>query len=228
MAAIEVNAQYNISAAGSLTQRIAAQARAKMFEIFVEEVRPQASDKVLDVGVTSDQTYDASNYFEMLYPWKEQVTAAGIDDAHFLEERYPGMRYVNANILDLPFADDSFDILHSAAVWEHVGSRTNQSRMLAECLRVARRSVFLTTPNRWFPIEVHTQVPLLHWLPPVIHRSLFRAIGLGFFAKEENLNLLSVADIRRFTETHADWQFRFRAYRLLGWQSNILMIANRR
>ena len=25
--------------------------------------------------------------------------------------------------------------------------------------------MFLTTPNRWFPIEVHTRLPLVHWLP---------------------------------------------------------------
>lgn len=228
MAVREVNAQYNISAAGSLSQRTAAQARARMFEMFMEDVRPQQAETVVDVGVTSDQTYDASNYFEFFYPWKEQVTAAGIDDARFLEVRYPGMRFVEANILDLPFGDGSFDILHSAAVWEHVGSRTNQARMLAECLRVAKRAVFLTTPNRWFPIEVHTQVPLLHWLPPGLHRPMFRTLGLEFFAAEENLNLLSIADIRRLTEAHPDWKFRFRTYKLFGWPSNILMIAERR
>jgi hypothetical protein len=29
---------------------------------------------------------------------------------------------------------------------------------------VARRG-FFTTPNRWFPIELHTKIPLLHYLP---------------------------------------------------------------
>jgi hypothetical protein len=31
-------------------------------------------------------------------------------------------------------------------------------------MRVARRA-FVTTPNRWFPLEVHTRLPLVHWLP---------------------------------------------------------------
>ena len=26
-------------------------------------------------------------------------------------------------------------------------------------------SVFVTTPNRWFPLEVHTLLPFVHWLP---------------------------------------------------------------
>jgi hypothetical protein len=37
--------------------------------------------------------------------------------------------------------------------------------MVAECARVARKGFCLTTPNRWFPVEFHTQLPLLHWLP---------------------------------------------------------------
>jgi hypothetical protein len=24
----------------------------------------------------------------------------------------------------------------------------------------------VTTPNRWFPLEVHTLLPFVHWLPP--------------------------------------------------------------
>ena len=38
---------------------------------------------------------------------------------------------------------------------EHVGGEEEQRRFVAEVLRVGRRA-FITTPNRWFPIEVHT------------------------------------------------------------------------
>ena len=64
----------------------------------------------------------------------------------------------------LPFADGSFDVVFSNAVIEHVGDIDRQRLFVAEALRVGRR-VFLTTPNRWFPIEVHTRLPLVHWLP---------------------------------------------------------------
>ena len=47
---------------------------------------------------------------------------------------------------------------------EHVGGRERQEAFVREALRVGRR-VFVTTPNRWFPIEVHTRLPLVHWLP---------------------------------------------------------------
>ena len=64
----------------------------------------------------------------------------------------------------MPFADGEFDIVFSNAVIEHVGGREQQRRFVEESLRVARRA-FVTTPNRWFPVEVHTRLPLVHWLP---------------------------------------------------------------
>ena len=54
--------------------------------------------------------------------------------------------------------------MHSNAVIEHVGARERQEAFVREALRVGRR-VFVTTPNRWFPVEVHTRLPLVHWLP---------------------------------------------------------------
>jgi SAM-dependent methyltransferase len=98
-----------------------------------------------------------------------RLTACGLDDASFLEEQYPGVRFVPADGLALPFEDNSFDVVHSSAVIEHVGSRANQIRFIVELHRVARRAVCLTTPNRWFPVEVHTSVRLLHWLPPSMY-----------------------------------------------------------
>lgn len=66
---------------------------------------------------------------------------------------------------ELPFPDNSFDYVFSNAVIEHVGGRDGARKMLAESARVAKVGAFHTTPNRWFPIETHTQLPFLHWLP---------------------------------------------------------------
>ena len=97
-----------------------------MFDRFLSEIGILPDESILDVGVTSDQTYEASNYLEAWYPHKSTVTAAGLDDASFLCRQYPGMRFVRANGLTLPFRDQSFDIVHSSAVIEHVGSFTRQ------------------------------------------------------------------------------------------------------
>ena len=78
---------------------------------------------------------------------------------------FPQVRAVRADGRELPFADGEFDLGFSNAVVEHVaGGRDGQRRFVHELCRVAQR-VFVTTPNRWFPLEVHTLLPFVHWLP---------------------------------------------------------------
>jgi len=223
----EPNAQFNLAAADSLVVRTAARVRKRMFDDFIRAFAPSESEAVLDAGVTSDQSYESSNYFEALYPWKHRITAAGLDDARFLEDQYPGVRFVPADGMALPFSDGAFDLVHSSAVIEHVGSRRRQQLMLAECLRVARRGVCLTTPNRWFPVEFHTQLPLLHWLPPRLHRPLLRLLGYGFFAQEGNLNLLSRRNLLALAAGFPGWRFDVKTQNLLGMTSNLLLFARR-
>ena len=85
----------------------------------------------------------------------------------------------------LPFPDQSFDVVFSNAVIEHVGDVERQRQFVAEALRVGRR-VFVTTPNRWFPIEVHTRLPLVHWLPKGGSDRAYELTGKGW-ARENHL-----------------------------------------
>lgn len=221
------NAQYNVAAAASLPVRIAAHARRKMYQRFIDKAQILAHETLLDVGVTSDQTYEASNYLEAWYPIKSKITAVGLDNAAFLEQIYPGMTYRRANGLDLPFADRSFDVVHSSAVLEHVGSHANQRRLVGELTRVARRFVFLTTPNRWFPVEFHSVLPLVHWLPKAVFRRLLHHTRYDFFSREENLNLVGSAELRRLCMGLDGWKVEVEGQRLLGWPSNLFAILSR-
>jgi ubiquinone/menaquinone biosynthesis C-methylase UbiE len=222
------NAQYNLAGADSLAAQVAAKTRQRMFQDFMKRFSPSQDETVLDIGATSDRTYDASNYFEHLYPHKDRVTASGVDDASFLEAQYPGVKFVFADALNLPFEDNAFDLVHSSAVLEHVGSLENQKRMIIECLRVARRGICLTTPNRWFPIELHTQLPLIHWLPKPTGRALFKKLGYEFFAQESNLNLMSRSEIREIVASiNGGWNFDVHSATVLGWQSNLILFAER-
>ena len=75
------------------------------------------------------------------------------------------MTAVRADGRDLPFADGEFELGFSNAVIEHVaGGRGGQQQFIGELCRVAER-VFVTTPNRWFPLDPHTLLPFAHWLP---------------------------------------------------------------
>lgn len=222
------NSQYSVARSGSLPVRIAAYQRRRMFDHFLSASGILPSDTLLDVGATSERTYEASNYVEAWYPHKSKVTAVGLDDASFLEELYPGMRFVRADGRSLPFEDREFDVVHSSAVLEHVGSFEQQVTFIRECGRVAAKALYMTTPNRWFPVEFHTVLPLVHWLPKPAFRSLMRRIGHGFFAEESNLNLMGESDLRRAAVMALpDFEVRITSVRLLGWPSNLLLVAQR-
>jgi hypothetical protein len=198
-----------------------------MFNRFLRDTGITQDDTVLDVGATSDLAYGHSNYLELWYPYKDRITASGMDDAGFLENLCPGLRFVRADSRKLPFADREFHYVHSSAVLEHVGNRSEQVAMLREAWRVAQKGVFITTPNRWFPIEFHTVMPFVHWLPAAAFRKICKMRGLDFFASEDHLNLLSASQLRRLAAEAGLECFKVTCVTLGGWPSNLLLTAKR-
>jgi SAM-dependent methyltransferase len=173
-----------------LTDAISLRSRRRKLRLFLDELSPTAETTVLDAG--ADELGFAAgggcqtlNFFEELYPWPERITALGLHDGAGFRERYPAIRYVQGDACALPFPDASFDAYFSNAVIEHVGDEERRRALVDEALRVARRA-FITTPNRWFPLEVHTRLPLVHWLPERLAHRAYDLAGKGW-AKENHL-----------------------------------------
>lgn len=228
----DVNSQYNVSKPDSLAVKTIGHQRRKMFKHFLgRSGLPNASETILDVGATSDQSYDSSNYLEAWYEHKQNITASGIDDASFLETKYPGMRFVKADGLNMPFGNKEFDHVHSSAVLEHVGSFGNQILFIRECMRVAGKTIYLTTPNRWFPVEFHTVLPLVHWLPKPWFRGLMKRTDREFFSEEANLNLMTASEVRKaakLADPDNAFDIKVETISLIGYPSNLLLSAKRR
>jgi SAM-dependent methyltransferase len=150
-----------------VASRVSMRSRRRKLQLFHDLLQPGPETTVVDVGVT-DAPFGAGstdNFFEALYPWPERITGVGHTELERFSAAFLQVRAVRADGRDLPFANAEFDIAFSNAVVEHVaGGREGQRQFVHELCRVAGR-VFVTTPNRRFPIEVHTLLPFVHWLP---------------------------------------------------------------
>jgi SAM-dependent methyltransferase len=160
--------------------RVSVRSRERKLRLFLDTFEPGPETTVVDVGVTDAPFGDGSsdNFFEALYPWPERITAVGRTELERFGAAFPRVRVVRSDGRDLPFPDGAFDLGFSNAVVEHVeGGDAGRRRFVSELCRVAGR-VFVTTPNRWFPLDPHTLLPFVHWLPRGVARDrLLRARG---------------------------------------------------
>ena len=165
-----------------LARGISLRSRRRKFRLFMDAFAPDADTTIVDVGVVDSGFGEGGgaaathNFLEALYPWPGRITAVGLGELPHFQQAFPEVTCVRADGRDLPFADDEFDIAFSNAVVEHVGAQHAQRAFIAELCRVARR-VFVTTPNRWFPIDVHTLLPGVHWLPDGARGAILRRLG---------------------------------------------------
>jgi hypothetical protein len=206
-----------------LASRISFYVRRKVFASFMDIMKPDANALVLDIGVTPDQRLPESNFFESLYPYKNRIVATSIENASFLEEAYPGLTFIQTEKDRLPFKDQSFDIVFCSAVLEHVGSIDHQRRFIREVLRVSR-NFFVITPNRQFPVEFHTFLPLIHWLPQPQHQAILKKLRMDFWSRTQNLNLHTPHSLHSLFPSHTDVYLRHVS--LLGFPSNLIAYGN--
>jgi len=132
----------------------------------------------------------------------------------------------------LPFADQSFDLVFSNSVIEHVGSRAQQERFASEIVRVGKQ-YWVQTPNRHFPVEHHFWTPFLHWLPrrwqmAVLKRfSVWQVLTRATAAQSEfyvkhyldSIRLLSASDLQALFPGATLVRERF-----LGWTKSLIIL----
>jgi SAM-dependent methyltransferase len=150
---------------------ISSKNRERKYKLFLETIKPSEKDTVLDVGFNNMEYSPVDNYLEKNYPYLSNITALGIGSGDLFKKNYPDIKTIIYDGITFPFEDKTFDIVWSNAVLEHVGNESCQIRFLKELCRTGKK-VYFTTPNRWFPFELHSRLPLLHWLPKKIFDKL--------------------------------------------------------
>ena len=151
-----------------ITEKSTLRSRGKKYDFFIFIMKPKPEDKILDVGV-APHSFRGTNFLERWYPYPENITALANDDPNRFKDfhkHFPKVNLVFGDGKDLDFPDSHFDVVFSNAVVEHV-SKGEQRKFVYELCRVGKRT-FITTPNYWFPVDPHTLIPFIHWLPPKI------------------------------------------------------------
>lgn len=132
-----------------------------------------------------------------------------------------GFECLSGDARALPFADKSYDLVHSNSVIEHVGRWRDMVAMASEVRRLADH-YFVQTPYYWFPIEPHFRFPFFHMLPEPWRLTLVRMRSWGFHPRahtiDEAMDILENAwllDLRRYRSLFPDADIEFERALLL-------------
>lgn len=164
--------------------------REQRYGMFVELCRVEPDERILDVGAGEGSALERFNATNPIVAVDLET-----DERDWLQGE--NVTVQRADGTQLPFGDRSFPIVFSNSVIEHV-PKGLQPAFAREIRRVGER-YFVQTPNRWFPIEPHYQMPFVHFLPERALRALNARFTMGFRKKGEwyETTLLSAADLRR-------------------------------
>lgn len=208
---------------------LSARSRHKKMALLHEAFSLTPGKYVLDIGGQIDEV--GMQLLESR-PQGCHLTVLNYDWQHLppIRMEHPGVHLVQGDARNLPFPDGYFDLVYSNAVIEHVGSYDDQMAMASEIIRVGR-AWFITTPNRWFPFELHTRLPFVSWLPAsamlwIARRFAWNHVHRRYMrnAVDEHLRLMTHRELRRAFPLPASQVVKCR---VTPWPETLVVIGSR-
>ena len=205
--------------------RIVLNKRKEMANIINRQLDNIELTDALDIGSTDDNNFESSNFLiKNINNIKHYKSLSNqvITDKFFSSSL---IKSITDNLSVEEVDKFKSDLVISNATIEHVGSLEDQIKMISNIIRLSKKIFIITTPNRFHPIDFHTKLPLIHWLPKKLHRKLLNMLNLNFFAKEDNLNLMSENDLKKALANQNIKKYEIFHIRLFGFKSNFLVIG---
>jgi ubiquinone/menaquinone biosynthesis C-methylase UbiE len=167
--------------------------RGQKVELFLRLIRECGrGGRLLDVGGAPG----IEGEFLELYAAFDEVVVVNLEVTEVKAPVGVTVKTMAADARELPLESRSFDWVFSNAVIEHVGGWSHQERFAKEIQRVASHGYFVTTPNKFFPIEPHAMLPFYQFLPVFVQKKV-APFSPGYLRKYEEINLLSAGQLRR-------------------------------
>ena len=178
--------------------------RNKRFSRFLTELNPQPKEKIIDLG--GEPEFWKKSAIEL------KVHCVNLDKLEFDQDEYVARIKTSAgDCCDLVNEkDNSYDIVFSNSVIEHVGDLKRQKLFARTALRLGQK-LWIQTPSKFFPIEPHWFALFIHWFPRKYQYSLFRLFALrqrfaGVKLSKEEIKA-QVDDVRLMTKSELKEMF---------------------
>lgn len=211
----------------SFFERILLKKRVEILSVLKKYLENKEIIDVLDIGSTEDENNKSSNYLIKNlgnYKLYKSISDQTIKSKFFSKTLKKSITEdLNKNEID----DFKSDLVISNATIEHVGSLENQIKMCSNIINLSKKYFIIVTPNRFHPLEFHTKIPFIHWLPKKIHRKILKLIGLKFFSEEQNLNLLSEYEFKLIMKKLNQENFDIQNINFLFFKSNLILIGKK-
>ena len=165
--------------------------KAQKIEILLNLKQTKKPLRILEVGCGSGAI---AYYFATHQTLECQVSAVDVYDNRVVTNHY---NFIKVEGIKLPFPDNSFDIIITNHVIEHVGSKSEQLTHIKEIKRVLALNgeCYLAVPNRWMLTEPHYGLKFLSWLPKKYRNFYLKLWGKGEYYDCEPLCLYEIENI---------------------------------
>ncbi|NHN87312.1 class I SAM-dependent methyltransferase [Acetobacter conturbans] len=133
--------------------------------------------RIVDLGGTPDYWLNFAEFQNL------SAVSISIVNRDFYPNTDPRIQFAVGDATNMAsYADNSFDLVHSNSVIEHVGSWKAMKDMAREVRRLAP-VYYVQTPNFWFPYEFHSKCIGFHWLPKAIRMQLVMNFACGYYPR---------------------------------------------
>ena len=206
------------------TDKIINKKRLEIISIIKDILDNDNFKDILDIGTTADTNKSSNIIIKSL---KNFEAYKSISDQKIISSFFS--KTLQKSITD-DFSNEevevySSDVVISNATLEHVGNYQEQLKMLKNIVKLTKKLFIVVTPNRMHPIEFHSKIPFIHWLPKRLHRKILSIFGFEYLSKEQNLNLLKTRNLINLMKNFNNIEIDVKYVKFLLFKSNIILIG---